>query len=48
MASTFPADTPSYDPFSTPIILAALQHTLRHRQMEEDICGREQHKSDRM
>ena len=39
MASTFPADTPSYDPFSTPITLAALQHTLRHRQMEEDIVA---------
>jgi hypothetical protein len=39
MASTFPGDTPSYDPFSTPITLAALQHTLRHRQMEEDIVA---------
>lgn len=39
MASTFPADTPSYDPFSTPITLAALQHTVRHRQMEEDIVA---------
>jgi poly-gamma-glutamate capsule biosynthesis protein CapA/YwtB (metallophosphatase superfamily) len=39
MASTFPADTPSYDSFSTPITLAALQHTVRHRQMEEDIVA---------
>lgn len=39
MASQFPDDFPTYDPFSTPITLAALQHTARHRQMEQDIVA---------
>ncbi len=35
----FPNELPAYDPFTTPITLQALQHTDRHRQMENDIVA---------
>lgn len=35
----FPASIPSYDSFTTPITLAEMQHTSRHRQMEQNIVA---------
>lgn len=35
----YPTTLPVYDPFTTPITLAALHHTQRHRDMEADILA---------